>query len=189
MRPAIFLDRDGTIIREVHYLADPALVELLPGATDALRRFEEQGYARVLISNQSAVARGLLTLEGLALVHAELCRQLSEQGVVLEGCYYCPSAPGSGDRTKIDDPDRKPGPGMLLRAARELDLDIAQSWMIGDMISDVLAGRNAGCRGSILVRTGHGRLQTEGESIASHVATDLGGAADWLLAQKVANRR
>ena len=181
MRPAVFLDRDGTIIREVHYLADPALVDLLPGASQALKLLSEAGYATVIVSNQSAVARGLLSMEGLSLINNELCRQLLLDGVILDGWYYCTESPSSSDRTMIDHPDRKPGPGMLMKAARELDLDLSQSWMIGDMVSDLLAGRNAGCKGTILVRTGHGRKDASADRFATHVASDLLAAAHLVL--------
>jgi D-glycero-D-manno-heptose 1,7-bisphosphate phosphatase len=181
-RPAVFLDRDGTIIEHVHYLRDPAEVRLLPGAADALKRLADAGFARVVVTNQSAIARGMLTVEGLALVHDEMNRQLAEAGAAVDAIYYCPDAPAGDDRTAVDSVDRKPGPGMLLRAADDHGLDLAASWMIGDMISDVLAGRNAGCRGSILVRTG-------AESVAAEAALgpgdpavdDLIAAADLIL--------
>jgi D-glycero-D-manno-heptose 1,7-bisphosphate phosphatase len=181
MKPAAFLDRDGTIIRDVHYLSDPAKVELLPGAAAGMRLLRDAGYACVVVSNQSAVARGIVSPERLASIHEELCRQLLARGVALDGWYFCAELPTTSDRTTIDHPDRKPGPGMLLRAARELDLDLGQSWMIGDMVSDVLAGYNAGCRGSILVRTGHGTAQPEADQIATHIAADLFEAARWVL--------
>lgn len=180
-RPAVFLDRDGTVIREAHYLADPALVDVLPGAAEAITRLRASGYACVIVSNQSAVARGYLTMEGLALVHAALEARLGERGAALDGAYYCPEAPRSKDRTLVDHPDRKPGPGMLLRAARELGLNVAASWMVGDMVSDLLAGNNAGCRGSILVRTGYGAEQEVPPGLAVHTATDLSAAAEWIL--------
>jgi len=154
MRPAVFLDRDGTIIEAVHYLSDPARVRLLEGAASAIRELRAAGYVCVVVSNQSAIGRGMMTVERLFEVHAEMCRQLEEQGAALDGFYFCPAVPTSEDRTRIDHPDRKPGPGMLLRASKELDLNLSRSWMIGDMISDVLAGQNAGCRGSVLLRAG-----------------------------------
>ena len=149
-RPAVFLDRDGTVIEHVHYLSDPARVRLLPGAAEALRRLRRAGFARVLVTNQSAIGRGMLTEDRLEEIHAELERQLAASGATLDGIYYCPDAPSGDDRTVVEHSDRKPGPGMLLRAADELGLDLDASWMVGDMISDVLAGHNAGCR-SILV--------------------------------------
>jgi D-glycero-D-manno-heptose 1,7-bisphosphate phosphatase len=183
-RPAVFLDRDGTIIEAVHYLRDPALVRLLPGAADAIRRLRAAGYACVVVTNQSAIGRGLLTVEGYHAVHAELERRLAEAGAALDGAYFCPTVPASDDRSAIDDPDRKPGPGMLLRAAADLGLDLARSWMVGDMISDALAGLHAGCRGSILVACGQGRAGELPAEVAARtvVVADLAVAADHILA-------
>jgi D-glycero-D-manno-heptose 1,7-bisphosphate phosphatase len=180
MKPAIFLDRDGTIIEAVHYLADPAMVRLLPGAADALKRLRAAGYACVVVSNQSAIGRGLLTVDGLHEIHAEFCRQLAEEGAAIDGFYFCPTVPSSDDRTALDDPDRKPGPGMLLKAASDLGLDLALSWMVGDMVSDILAGHNAGCRGAIFVACGQGRAE-DLERIDAIVLPDLAAAADHIL--------
>lgn len=186
MRPALFLDRDGTVIQEVHYIRDPRHVSLLPGAAGAIARMRHAGHACVLVSNQAAVGRGIATLDDVAAVQAEVERQLQAAGAAIDGWYFCPEAPTTADRMLIDHPDRKPAPGMLLRAARELELDLSRSWMIGDMVSDLLAGRHAGCAGSILVRTGHG---TSSEPLAAahanHVASDLAAAVDWLLARPV----
>ncbi len=163
-RPAIFLDRDGTIIEQVHYLSDPADVRLIPGAADVLRRFRESGYCSVVVSNQSAVAKGIIDEVQLARINDEMCRQLASEGAVLDAIYSCPIAPRGKDRTVVEHPERKPGPGMLGRAARELRLRIGDSWMVGDMISDVVAGINAGCRGNIFVECGKG-LSPEEESL------------------------
>lgn len=179
-RRAAFLDRDGTLIELVHHLADPAKVRLLPGAGAAVRELRAHGLACVLVTNQSAIGRGLLTTEGLYEVHAELLRQLAEEGTELDGFYFCPVEPKVKDPTVIEHPDRKPGPGMLLRAARELELDLASSFMIGDTISDVLAGHNAGCR-SILVRTGYGQSVTETPAEACYVVSDVREASKLLL--------
>ena len=153
-RPAVFLDRDGTLIEDVPYLGDPALVRLLPGSAEALQLLRQAGFACVVVSNQSAVARGMITLDQLHAVQSEMNRQLSAKGAALDGIYWCTHAPQAPDKMLIEHVDRKPGPGMLLRAARDLSLDLAQSWIIGDQLSDMLAGRNAGCQGGILVRSG-----------------------------------
>jgi D-glycero-D-manno-heptose 1,7-bisphosphate phosphatase len=176
----VFLDRDGTLIEERHYLADPALVSLLPGSAEGLKRLRAAGFACVVVSNQSAVGRGVLTVEGLKAIEREICRRLTEVGTMVDGWYYCPEVPRTADRTTIDHPDRKPGPGMLLRAARDLNLDLGASWMIGDMVSDLLAGRHAGCRGSILVRTGYGG-PCDDAGLAAYVAGSLEQAAAWIL--------
>jgi histidinol-phosphate phosphatase family protein len=180
-RPAVFLDRDGTLIEHVPYLSDPALVRLLPGAAEALVRLRRAGFACVLVTNQSAIGRGMLTVERLEEIHAELDRQLAAHGAALEAVYYCPAAPGGADRTVVECPDRKPGPGMLLRAAAERRLDLAASWMVGDLISDVMAGLNAGCR-SILVHSGQTTAAAApplpGRTL---VAADLAAAAEVIL--------
>lgn len=185
MRPAIFLDRDGTVIEERHYLCDPAGVVLLPTVAEAIGLLRGRGFACVVVSNQSGIGRGMFTVEAFGRVQAEVDRQLAAAGAALDGCYFCPEAPRGEDRTAVEHPDRKPGPGMLLRAARELGLDLGRSWMVGDMLSDLLAGRNAGCRGSILVRTGYGSRLEPPAGAADHVAADLMGAAAWILGRDV----
>jgi D,D-heptose 1,7-bisphosphate phosphatase len=181
-RPAVFLDRDGTVIEQVHYLSDPARVRLLPDAGPALRRLRDAGYALVVITNQSAIGRGWITVEQYDAVNDEMNRRLALEGVTLDGIYYCPEVPTADDRLAITHRDRKPGPGMLLRAARELGLDLSTSWMIGDMISDALAGINAGCRGSLLVETGKELLEEEARSVDGYtLVPDLSAAADVIL--------
>ena len=181
MKPAVFLDRDGTVIEQVHHLVDPADVRVMPGAAAAIERLRAAGYACAIVTNQSVIGRGMLDEAGLHRVHAEMNRQLAAEGCALDGIYFCPLAPVHDDQTVIEHPDRKPGPGMLLRAARELGLDVARSWVVGDAISDLLAGRNAGCKGSILVRTGYGRRTAERGAGADFTADDLAGAAHYVL--------
>lgn len=182
MTPAVFLDRDGTVIEEVHYIADPRTVRILPNAAEAIRRLRAAGMPCIFVSNQSAVGRGMVTAEQVQAVQREVERQLAAAGAGVDAFYYCPAAPRSTDRSTIDHPDRKPGPGMLLRAATEHSLDLPRSWMVGDMLSDLLAGRNAGCRGAILVRTGHGRrTETEPGVAPDFVAEDLLAAAWHIL--------
>jgi D,D-heptose 1,7-bisphosphate phosphatase len=181
LRPAVFLDRDGTLIEHVSYLSDPALVRLLPGAAEALKQLCRAGFALILVTNQSAIGRGMLTEDRLDQIHTELNRQLAASGVAIDGIYYCPAAPSGDDRTAVENPDRKPGPGMLLRAAADLKLDLSASWMVGDLISDVLAGLNAGCR-SILVESGQTSPE-EADTLVGHclVASDLASAANLIL--------
>jgi len=155
LRRAVFIDRDGTLIEEKNYLSRPDQVRVLPGSAEAVRQLRQSGWACVIVSNQSGIGRGLFTEANLDAVHAEMSRQLAEAGTSLDGIYHCSVAPRISDRTVVEHWDRKPGPGMLLRAASELNLNLAESWMVGDNIVDVLAGRNAGCRGTILVRSGH----------------------------------
>jgi histidinol-phosphate phosphatase family protein len=183
-RSAIFLDRDGTLIKHVHYLCDPASVQLLPGVAEALKRFRRAGFTRVLVTNQSAIGRGMLTEERLGQIHTEMNRQLAADGATLDAVYHCPDVPTGDDRTVVENPDRKPGPGMLLRAAADLKLDLGTSWMVGDLISDVLAGQNAGCR-SILLKSG----QTASEEVHTLsgqflTAPNLAATAELILADR-----
>jgi D,D-heptose 1,7-bisphosphate phosphatase len=183
-RPAIFLDRDGTLIEHEPYLSDPALVRLVPGVSEGLRQLRQAGFAIVLVTNQSAIGRGMLTEERLDQIHTELNRQLAAGGATIDCIYHCSAAPVSGDRTIVENPDRKPGPGMLLRAAADLNLDLGASWMVGDLISDVLAGLNAGCR-SILVKSG----QTSAEELVEKndrtwTAANFAAAVDLILRDK-----
>jgi D-glycero-D-manno-heptose 1,7-bisphosphate phosphatase len=188
-RPAVFLDRDGTVIEQVHYLSDPSKVRLLPDVGQALRRLQDAGFALVVITNQSAIGRGWITVEQYQAVNDEMNRQLLAEGVALDGIYYCPEAPTGEDRTAITHADRKPGPGMLLRAAEELGLDLSRSWMIGDMISDVLAGINAGCQGSFLVETGKKMTEDETRAVPGlTVLPHLSAAADVILGSTDAPR-
>jgi D-glycero-D-manno-heptose 1,7-bisphosphate phosphatase len=175
-RAAVFLDRDGTLNEECGYVTRPEQLRLLDGAADGVRLLRAAGFACVVVTNQSAVGRGLMSNSDLEKVHAELLRQLEAQGAALDGLYYCAAGPG-------DDPERKPAPGMLLRAACEMHLDVERSWMVGDTGRDVLAGRQAGCRGVILVRSGHEvaeavRLLGPNDRIAA----DLAEAARIILA-------
>ena len=159
----VFLDRDRTIMEDPGYLTDPEAVKLLPGGDLALRSLAEAGFKLVVVSNQSAVARGMITIDGLEKIHDELRRQLSERSVDLDGIYYCPFHPeGTVEEFARESVDRKPQPGMLLRAAKELDIDLAHSWMVGDSPRDVEAGQRAGCR-TIRVRPAS---EDDGEGIS-----------------------
>jgi len=150
---AVFLDRDGTIMEDREYLDDPAGVKLLPGAELAIKSLSQAGYKIVVVTNQSGVARGLLSEETLRKIHEELQRQLAEKGAKLDGIYSCPFHPeGTVEEYAMESSLRKPAPGMLLKAAEELDIDLSSSWMVGDSGRDIEAGRAAGCR-TILIRT------------------------------------
>ena len=115
-RPAVFLDRDGTLIEHVPYLSDPASVCLLSGAAEAVKKLRRAGFAVVLVTNQSAIGRGILTEDRLDQIHTEMRRQLAAHGATIDAIYYCPVAPQNDDRLVVEHPDRKPGPGMLLRS-------------------------------------------------------------------------
>ncbi len=159
MRPAIFLDRDGTLIRDCHYLAQPDDLELFPWTAAALRLLAEAGYALVMVSNQSGLARGLFDEAQLQAVQARLVENLAEADIVLDGLYHCPHHPDFGGPCDC----RKPATGMVDRAVSELELELDGSWVLGDKADDMGLARAAGLRG-ILVRSGHG------------VAAELAGA-------------
>lgn len=145
---AVFLDRDRTIIEDPGYISDPSVVKLLPGADLAIKGLRQGGYLAVVVTNQSAIARGLLTEEMLERIHGEMRRQLAASvGAHVDAIYYCPFHPeGTVEPYAVDSQDRKPQPGMLLRAAKDLDIDLGASWMVGDSPRDVEAGQRAGCR-------------------------------------------
>lgn len=155
---AVFLDRDRTIIEDPGYISAPGLVKLLPGADLAVRSLREAGYTTIVVTNQSGIARGLLTVEMLEKIHAELRRQLAAGGAHIDAIYYCPFHPeGTVEGLAVDSELRKPRPGMLLKAAKEYDIDLAASWMVGDSGRDVEAGQRAGCR-TIRLRSSDGSL-------------------------------
>jgi D,D-heptose 1,7-bisphosphate phosphatase len=184
-RPAVFLDRDGTLNIDRSYVTSPDQLDLLPGVADALMRLQTAGFACVVVTNQSAVGRGMMTAADLVCVHDEMNRQLALDGVTLDGIYACPFGPSSDDKLVAEHPDRKPAPGMLLRAAAELNLDLARSWMIGDTLRDILAGQRAGCRGCIMVRTGQAIDETEFHRAKPFVVLDhLQAAVDLILAHE-----
>jgi len=144
---AVFLDRDNTIIQDPGYLSDPAAVKLLPGVELAIKSLRQAGYKIVVVTNQSGIARGLLTQEALERIHTEMQRQLAEKSAHLDAIYYCPYHPeGTVEAYAVESDLRKPRPGMLLKAAHELDIDLPSSWMVGDGPRDIEAGQRAGCR-------------------------------------------
>jgi D-glycero-D-manno-heptose 1,7-bisphosphate phosphatase len=151
-QPAVFLDKDGTLIKDVPYNIDPAQIELVDGSTHSLKRLRAAGYRLVVVTNQSGVARGLFPETAMQGVRAQIETLL---GLQLDGFYYCPHHPrGTLPAYAIECECRKPNPGMLLTAARDLDLDLAASWMVGDILNDVEAGHRAGCR-AILIDNGN----------------------------------
>jgi D-glycero-D-manno-heptose 1,7-bisphosphate phosphatase len=172
----LFVDRDGTIIREAEYLSDPDAVELLPGAADALRAFARAGYAVIVVTNQSGIARGLYGEAEYRAVAAEVERQLAEAGVEVAGAYHCPHHP---DYTGPCD-CRKPAPGLFLRAAREHGLRLDGSIFVGDRLRDVQPGLAAGGR-AFLVRTGYGAEEEAAAPAEVAVENDLGAVARRVL--------
>jgi D-glycero-D-manno-heptose 1,7-bisphosphate phosphatase len=163
MQRAVFLDRDNTLIVNDDDLGDPEQVQLMDGVAEGLKKLREAGFRLIVISNQGGVARGKFTEDDVDAVHqriAMLCSSIAGVPDVVDRFYYCPYHPDATvEEYRRDHPWRKPNPGMLLQAARDLDIDLAASWMIGDQPRDVVAGRAAGCR-TILVRHA-GRIEDD----------------------------
>jgi D-glycero-D-manno-heptose 1,7-bisphosphate phosphatase len=155
-RTIVFLDKDGTVVKDVPYNVDPEKVVLEEGAAAGLRRLSQAGCGFVVVSNQSGVARGYFKEDALHNIEADLRRRLAQEaGVSLAGFYYCPHHPdGIEPIYAVECGCRKPRPGMLLKAAEELDIALSEAWMIGDILNDVEAGKRAGCR-TILINNGN----------------------------------
>jgi len=178
MNRAIFLDRDGTLIAEKNYLCRPEDVVIFPGVAAALKRLGDAGFRLFIVSNQSGVGRGYFTLADVERVNEHLVRELARDGVRLEKIYFAPEAPDQPSR------GRKPSPQFLFDARDAFDMDLAQSYMIGDKLIDLECGWNAGVKQSLLVRTGYGAEleQVETEKLKRAVVVDdLPGAASWIL--------
>lgn len=169
---AVLLDRDGTLVYPRHYPSQPAELVLYPGVASELRALQQAGFRLVVVTNQSGIARGLFTEEALARMHEHLAAELGRAGVQIDGWYYCPHHPdGCIPELARRCECRKPQPGMLLRAARELRLDLGRSWMIGDILADVEAGNRAGCR-TVLVDLGTEAPPEGARRVPSFVARD-----------------
>ncbi len=181
MRPAVFLDRDGVINENrPGYVKNWAEVRILPGALAALRALARLDRPIVVISNQSAIGRGLTTAEAVDDIHERLAREVETAGGRIDAFYYCPHTPDEGCSC------RKPAPGLLLQAAQELDLDLARSYLVGDAVGDIQAALAVGCS-PILVKTGLGQAALRAmpdELLARcHVAEDLADAVRWIAGQ------
>ena len=178
MSRAIFLDRDGTLIVEKNYLSDPAQVELLPGVPQALKRLQDAGFKLFIVTNQSGIGRGYYTVEDMHRVHDRLRALLAQDGVRIDEIYFAPEAPDQPSR------GRKPSPQFLFDARDEFGVDLGQSYLIGDKLSDLECGWNAGVKKCLLVRTGYGAdvERTAADQLArAVVAEDLAAAADGIL--------
>ncbi len=173
--PGVFLDRDGTIIDDPGYLSDPSQVRLIAGAAAALVRLEAAGFVRIVVTNQSGIARGMYDRSAFDAVQREVERQLAEHGASVDATYHCPHLPGAGC------PCRKPGTALHREAAARFDLDLERSWCVGDRPGDYLAAGELGARG-ILVRTGEGdRHAPAAAALGVGVAADLAAAVGHIL--------
>ena len=158
---AIFLDRDDTLIEDPGYISGPEQVKLLDGVPEALIEFGDMGYKLIVVSNQSGVARGIVTEKALGEIHDRLKQLLAEKGARLDGIYYCPYHPeGLVRKYRKESEDRKPNPGMLLTAADQMDIDLSCSWVLGNSSRDIEAGRQVGCK-TILIDSPSHRISYE----------------------------
>lgn len=189
MNRAVFLDRDGVIIEDVRLLTGPVQIRILGGVPQALRSLKEAGFNLIVISNQTVVARGLVTEQEVCAINAKMeCLLEQAGGPHLDGFYFCPHHPNATlPAYRIACECRKPRPGLLLRAAREHNLNLGASFVVGDRITDIIAGSRAGCQ-TVLVQTGRHQeppietVEPLDESVQpDHVCADLKAAAEWIL--------
>jgi D-glycero-D-manno-heptose 1,7-bisphosphate phosphatase len=204
LAPAVFLDRDGTVIEEAGYLDSLDRMHLFPWSVDALRLVARAGYRRVVVTNQGGIALGLFDRAFVEETHRALAALLDDAGAGIEGFYYCPHHPDrplpfdterqaddssgldAAARTPPGCACRKPAPGLLQQAARDLGIDLSRSYAIGDRWGDVALARSAGLRGGILVRTGYGRSAEQRPApdlVPAYVADHLLDAVGWILRQ------
>lgn len=168
---AIFLDRDGTINKYIGYLTEPEEFELLPGVAEAIRKINNSGYLAIVATNQPGIAQGRLTVQTLHVIHNKMETLLGQEGAFINKLYYCPHHPDKGfegeiPELKISCSCRKPKPGMLLQAAKDFNIDLAASWMIGDDQRDILTGKNAGCHTALIGTQDYGQDETVASLLA-----------------------
>lgn len=181
MRPAVFLDRDGTIVEECGYLNQLEKLALFPWTVDALRLIKRAGFATVVITNQAAVGRGIIDEDFVHKVHGEIDHRLEGTGAAIDRYYYCPHFTESKiERYRQECACRKPAPGMIQQACREMDLDPARSVMVGDRWLDVACGRAAGAR-AVLVRSGPHVSEPPDDVRADAILNNLMEAVGWIL--------
>jgi D-glycero-D-manno-heptose 1,7-bisphosphate phosphatase len=187
LKPAVFLDRDGTLIDDVGFLATVDQVALYPWSADAVRLLSRGGFAIVVVTNQSGVARGFFSEASVAAVHDHLAAELARGGAAIDAWYHCPHLADADDQAyRLDCDCRKPKPGLVTRAARELGLDLARSVVVGDRWSDVALARAVGAAG-VLVRTGVGareEAKPQDGLLADAIVPSLAEATSWILRER-----
>jgi len=184
---AFFLDRDGTINKEVSFLSDIDDFKLLPNAAKAVKMINASGYLAIVVTNQPVIARGELTFEGLNKIHEKLETLLGKEGAYIDGLYFCPHHPNSGfegevKKLKVECECRKPSSGMLLRAAKDFNIDLGSSFMIGDRKTDIECGKNAGCKTALITGT-----VDEVDNGQDFTANSLYEAVDFIFSKRVMN--
>jgi len=170
---AVFIDRDGTISEEVGYINHASRFRLFPYAASAIKHLNENGWLAIVITNQAGVARGYFSEDTIQTVHAAMTKELESSGARLDAIYYCAHHPSVGEPPyRLDCDCRKPKPGLISRAAKDFDIDLEESWMVGDRYSDVELARNAGVK-SMFVMSGYGRGEWEHQSASWNEQPDL----------------
>jgi D,D-heptose 1,7-bisphosphate phosphatase len=182
MNKAVFLDRDGTIVEDSGYINSPHQLKFIPGAIEAIKKLNEAGYKVVVITNQSGVARGLITEDMLQTIDKTMHKWILSGGAHLDGLYYCPHHSEHGHYPyKQECECRKPHPGLIKKAQKDLDIDLSQSYMIGDHATDIEAGQRAGVK-TIFILSGHGAKEKDNlKSQPNYSTSDLLAAVKWLL--------
>jgi histidinol-phosphate phosphatase family protein len=177
-RAAVFIDKDGTLLEDVAYNTDPKLMRFTPGAVKALKLLKKLGYPFIIVTNQPGVARGVMTLEDVARGAGCLAGILAKEGVPFNGFYFCPHDPrGRVPAYSKRCLCRKPGPGLLQRAAADNGLDLARSWLVGDILDDIEAGKAAGCRTILLDRGTETLWELNRKRMPGHIVRNLYEAA------------
>ena len=183
MNRAAFLDRDGVITREPPYYAHKvSQLKLISKATSAIRRLNEKGFVVIIASNQAGIARGYYREEDAARFNQAMKERLAKRGAHIDAIYYCPHHPEARvARYQLDCDCRKPKPGMLIKAEKELDIDLRQSFVVGDKLSDIEAGKKVGCR-TVLVKTGYGAMELKRNHVnCNYIADDLFAAVEHII--------
>lgn len=185
MKTTVFIDRDGTINRDVGYLNHPNQLELIPGAAAAISNLNRAGLLVVVVSNQAGIAKGFIQEKQVPAIHEAFLEILSQEGARIDGFYYCPHHPqGLVKKYTCSCICRKPAPGLLLRASEEMNIDLARSYVVGDKVSDMQLAHNVGAT-AVMVLTGHGRRHQSNYPADCHrphyTCNDLYDAVQWIL--------
>ncbi len=188
MKPAVFLDRDGTINRDVGYVNHPDQLELIPRSAEAIRMLNNAEHPVVVITNQAGIAKGIFREEDLPTVHEAFVQMLAGEGARIDGFYFCPHHPaGTVEKFTRTCACRKPAPGLLHQAGRDMNIELSQAWVVGDKASDVQLAHNVGAT-AVMVLTGHGSSQWREYPSACtaphHVCNNLYEATQWILNSK-----
>ena len=182
VKKAIFIDKDGTLIPDFPYNVDPAKITLALDSVKGLRQLQHAGYKLIIVSNQSGIALGMFERSALWRVEFKLRGLMAREGLYLGGFYYCPHHPqGTLSAYRMECDCRKPAPGLILKAAEDHHIDLSQSWMIGDILNDVEAGHNAGCRAIIIDNGNETEWDLNRKRIPDAMVKNINQAADYIL--------